>query len=157
MSILSFCRKLAFLAAWLVVAPVAAAATDTGSLTPGSAFECTYDGGLSFFKAVGFDKPAGFGTYSPTGLTGGESVAIVFDQNSDFGMCLHPTYSLLEVSGFSVDPGQDWLTSITCNSVENTGSGAASFNYSSGTATWTWTKLFSLVSNTSTTCNITHS
>ena len=44
----------------------------------------------------------GFGSYTPTGLTGGETVSALFDSTSNCGF---QTSSWFEVSGFSEDPG----------------------------------------------------
>jgi hypothetical protein len=64
----------------------------------------------------------------------------------------------LEVSGFSSNPGQSWLSSVTCNGVTNSGS-TAGFSYSSGVATWEWVRLFGLFSEIglSVSCTIVHS
>ena len=65
----------------------------------------------------------------------------------------------LEISGFSVDPGQDWLTSIDCNGVTNNGSSATFFSYSGGKAVWQWRTLFGLEAKngSNVSCTITHS
>jgi hypothetical protein len=68
-------------------------------------------------------------------------------------------FSFLQISGFSVDPGQDWLSSITCNGVKNDGSGATLFSYSSGKAIWEWSQVFGLMANngSNVSCTISHS
>lgn len=95
------------------------------------------------------------GPYSPAALTGGKTVDFVteLDCNSSF-------ISLaVRISGFAIDPGQAWITSMTCNGVTKTGASAASFNYGSGKANWTWYSSFGLYSlpvSTNVSCSITH-
>ena len=95
-----------------------------------------------------------YGSYSPTGLTGGETVLDVFDAN-----CFPLYTSNVYIKGFSVDPGQLWLTSVTCNGVTVSASSAYSFSYSSGEAEWIWKTQFGLTSlpvGTEVSCSITH-
>jgi hypothetical protein len=82
---------------------------------------------------VGYDPGELGGTYSPTGLTGGETVAAILDNG---GTNCFPESIQFSVSGFTSNPGATWLTSITCNGIEETGS-TASFSYLSGSA-WVW-------------------
>ena len=44
----------------------------------------------------------------------------------------------LSLSGFSSDPGQNWLVSATVNGVTFTGSAARSYTYTNGQAWWYW-------------------
>lgn len=44
----------------------------------------------------------------------------------------------LSLSGFTADPGQNWLVSATVNGVAFTGSAAKSYTYSNGHAWWFW-------------------
>jgi hypothetical protein len=101
----------------------------------------------------GFVGPRSLGSYSPTGLTGGETVVAVYDTT---GNCVG-TFSDLSVSGFSSSPGSSWLSSITCNGVTNNGS-SARFIYSSGSASWEWSQLFGLQSKSGSnvSCTIVH-
>ena len=140
---------------------LAHASTDTGTLSVGYGVGCNGGIGQGGEILVYGYLSGSYGSYSPTGLTGGTTVYSIQDYYvlTAGNVCSGSSTSLLEVTGFSVDPGQDWLSSITCNGVENTGSGAASFYYSSGKAYWTWSQLFGLEfkggSNVS--CSLTHS
>ena len=145
------------------VSTFAFASSNTGTITVGSETVCNH--ALLGMEIVhGFNSDTSltgtFGSYSPTGLTGGTSVVAIWDNVfSPVGTaCGTPKgdNSLLAISGFSVDPGQDWLSSITCNDVENTGSGAESFTYSGGTAIWSWSQLFG-IGGSSVSCTISHS
>jgi hypothetical protein len=83
---------------------------------------------------------SGVGSYSPTGLTGGATVDEIADITA--GACVAAN-SILDITGFSSNPGGSWLISITCNGVKNLGS-SATFAYSSGDANWDWTSPFGL-------------
>jgi len=98
---------------------------------------------------------AGFiGSYSPTGLTGGETVVTIMDTGAT--TCF-PSSIQFGVSGFTSNPGTTWLTSITCNGIEKTGS-TASFTYNSGTATWKWdNESFGFVLDDTYSCSIVYS
>lgn len=117
-----------------VVPPVARAATDTGTLTVGLSPPVACSSG-SFFLTAGFGA-GGFGSYSPTGLTGGQTLVSLFDLVS----CPAGVGgSVLQVSGFSSDPGVNWLASVTCGSVTNfAGSGSYIYDNGTGTALWTF-------------------
>jgi hypothetical protein len=82
----------------------------------------------------GYSSGSHIGSYSPTGLTGGETVVWLVDTTAT--TCA-PSSAQLGVSGFTSNPGATWLTSITCNGIEKTGS-TASFTYNGTTATWIW-------------------
>lgn len=134
-----------------LMAPLAAsAASDSGTVTVGmSALPC----GITTLTISG--SPGGVGSYSPTGLTGGNTVVGVWD---DTGCVVR---GLLDVSGFSSDPGSSWLTSITCNGVQNASS-SASYGYdsSTGQAEWSWNQTFGFWSEsvgTKVSCTIVHS
>lgn len=144
------------------VASIALASSDTATLTVG---HFTLVAGIIDTCESGYGSGGPVGSYSPTGLTGGEIVQTILDADivsadscTDVEVITH-TSSLI-VSGFSIDPGQTWVTSITCNGVEKTGASASSFSYSSGTATWHWPSDFSLISKpsgTNVSCTISHS
>ena len=92
-----------------------------------------------------------FGSYSPTGLNGGDTVGGLFDE---YNTCGFPTSSWFEVDGFSSDPGSTWLTSVTCGSVEKTAS-TAGYSYASGVAAWEWSTQFGFSSG-NVSCTIVH-
>jgi hypothetical protein len=131
---------------------VALASTDNATLHVGSESPGGNCGGI-IPEDFGYDSL--FGSYSPTGLTGGETVAGVIDIQA-----CGVTSGILSVSGFSSDLGKLWLTSITCNGVTKTASAATNYSYSSGTASWTWSASafgFSSKVGTNVSCSITHS
>lgn len=113
----------------------AVAATDNGTLTVGH-----YQFFLIGCDPLGWSGyPAqGTGSYSPIGLSGGKTVTAVEEY-----ICNWPQNVSLTVSGFSSNPGQSWLTSATCNGITNSSS-SASFNYSNGKASWSWSTTFGL-------------
>jgi hypothetical protein len=140
-----------------IAAPgLALASSDDGTLTVGgTSVPCT--GGEQLLRGYSGSLP--FGAYSPTGLTGGDTVSSVFD-NTPF-LC-GPTYtafSYLAISGFSSNPGSSWLSSITCNGVTNEQSHSSQYVYSSGTAEWYWYTQFGLASHngSNVACTIVHS
>lgn len=125
--------------------------SDSGTLTIATV---AWSGCFSTINIVfGFSSPRGIGSYSPAALTGGKTVVALYDTKGD---CVG-TFSDISISGFSSNPGSSWLSSLTCNGVENNGS-AATFIYSSGTASWEWSQLFGLQSkeNSSVSCTVVH-
>jgi hypothetical protein len=145
-----------------VIPAIALAASDNGTLTVGKTV-VPIDGTL-WLCYSGYR--GGAGSYSPTGLTGGKTVVNLFDYNViGTSVCttmsaIYTHNSTFRVSGFSIDPGQAWLTSATCNGIAKTGVSASSFSYSSGTATWTWSSDFNFISissGTNVSCTISHS
>lgn len=126
------------------------AATDNGTLTSGgSSF-----GPCGEFQTVGDGYYSSLmGSYSPTELTGGNTLFGIYDVIRPG--CTNPGNSSIIVSGFSSNPGSSWLTSVTCNGVENT-AGSASFTYSSGQAIWSWSKLFGFSGSGNYSCSIVH-
>lgn len=112
----------------------AVAAIDNGTLTIGH-----FPGGTCQQFFAGYYNGLG-GSYSPTGLTGGRTLVDIID-SVFFMPCGIAPFSNVRVSGFSSDPGKNWLTSVTCNSVTNSGA-AAGYSYTSGIASWSWNALF---------------
>lgn len=132
---------------------VSFAASDIATLTKGT----TGSGGACSTGYWGFSSGVGgFGSYSPTALTGGNTVAHVFDYLSVFGC---GSAAVLQVSGFSADPGSSWLTSITCNGVTRS-QPTAIHSYGAGIAVWRWNaNLFGFISlpnGTNVGCTIVH-
>lgn len=133
---------------------LAKASSDSGTLTPATstAIPCPpgFVGHLTF---VGFES-GNWGTYSPTGLTGGSIVNAITDETTN---CLGPAnLSLLSITGFSSDPGSTWLSSVTCGGVQKVPS-SASYSYTSGTAVWTWGSKFGLSNGAQVSCTMVHS
>jgi hypothetical protein len=98
--------------------------TDSATMTEG--FKCS----IPSVCWRGFSS-GGFGSLTPAALTGGYTVTAMTDYQ------VVSTYK----GGFSIaaasDPGSGWLISLTAGNVTLNGS-AATYSYSSGTATWTW-------------------
>jgi hypothetical protein len=131
--------------------------SDIGTLTvgQGAVVGCPHFEFNLIYGFIGTRSSGNFGSYSPSGLTGGKTVGAIYDVEP--GTC-EGSKSALVVTGFSSNPGSTWLTSITCNGVENLGSGA-SFSYAAGGASWTWSQLFGLSSEngSNVSCTISHS
>ena len=124
-----------------IASQVALAASDAGTLQLGHG---VYSGCSTILS--GYNPGASFGSYSPTGLAGGETVETIIDSISlSYPGC--PDYSELAVSGFSSNPGVGWLTSITCNGVTNPASSATYAYLGGGQATWQWSTLFNMTFN----------
>ena len=157
MHALSWSRGVALiLIGCLGISPLAFASSDNGTLTVGTHIICIK--GISQESVQYGFVGTSAGSYSPPGLTGGESVTAIEDNivtGAECGTASHA--SVLTISGFSVDPGQDWVSSIECNGVTNEGSGAANYSYSSGVAMWIWSQLFGFMGNSSVSCTINHS
>ena len=115
----------------------AVAASDTGTLVPNGIYQC--DGVTMPYEIwIGYQYGSSqYGTYSPTTLTGGYTVAQLMDIGVSGVTCDGIGNSYFAVSGFSSNPGSSWLTSVNCEGVEQFASDAT-FSYSSGTATWEW-------------------
>lgn len=157
MSVKSLTQRLSFslmLISMIFASQLAIASSDSGTLTPGSLSQECAPPFLPHFVLVGYIS-SGFGTYSPTGLTGGKTVAEIVDETA---VGCGTTQSIFNVSGFSSDPGKSWLTSITCNGVKNLSS-ASSYGYSSSTgiASWAWSQKFGLSNGAQVSCTIVHS
>jgi hypothetical protein len=148
------CLSFLLLTGSVAASPLAMAASDSGTLLVG-VFGTPCTGGIQTID--GYEPPLSIGSYSPTGLTGGKTVALVIDRITSHP-CVVGSISALNVSGFSSNPGSSWLTSITCNGVTNNAS-AASFSYSNGVASWTWSQRFGLFGKqgTNVSCTIVHS
>ena len=96
----------------------------------------------------GSDCSSPFGSLSPEILSGGKTVTM-FDDASD-------AQSIVNVSGFSSDPGQGWLISASATGVTLNGS-AATYGYSNGTASWHWFGSgFNFAASGPTTVSLTH-
>lgn len=151
---MSHLKFTALLAATIGISQVAVASSDTGTLLVGETISTICSGPtrvpLPYFLGFNSTSPAA-GSYSPTGLTGGKAVVALFDYLS----C--GTLSEMSISGFSANPGQSWLSSVTCGSVTNLAS-TATFFYSGGTASWLWKDRFGFFSKngSNVSCTIVH-
>jgi hypothetical protein len=104
-------------------------------LTQGqSTYFSTYCNGYMFVQFTpGVGCPAGIGSISPMTLAGGQSVVVWYDQNG--------STSYMRITGFSANPGQNWLIGATAVGVTKTGA-SASYGYNAGAASWSWTTAF---------------
>jgi hypothetical protein len=142
-----------------ILPTIALAASDNATLQVGKANNSGAGG--AWVCVSGYNSSISLGSYSPTGLTGGKTVTSLYDVDAGILGCTSHVGATLNVSGFSSDPGQAWVTSATCNAVAKTGA-SASFSYSGGTATWNWGSgssfnLISKASGTNVSCTIVHS
>jgi YD repeat-containing protein len=101
------------------------AASDTVTMTQG-----TYVSGP--ITLDGFNSGQ-FGSVSPSTLTGGKTILQLMDAYNGPPFI----YTQLIISGFTSDPGQSWLTSVTANGVTRSGASAA-YSYANGSAQWDW-------------------
>lgn len=105
----------------------------------------------------GYRESQHMGSYVPAALGGRNKLVEVYDQTSDG--CKLITGSTVSISGFPVNPGRRWLTSIACNGVGLTQVAAERFYFSYNTATWEWTQQFDLqrMVGNAVRCTISHS
>lgn len=138
----------------MVASGLAMASSDNGTLKVGSHSINCGSGEANFY---GFSSITDLGSYSPTGLTGGTTVVELYDSEPT-GIACGSTFSVFEVSGFSSDPGSNWLTSVECNGF-TLESSSASYSYGSGYALWQWSSVFGFYSKvgSNVTCTIVHS
>jgi hypothetical protein len=131
----------------MAVAAVAHATTDTSTMTIGSVN--TGFGVWTGFQCCGTGS---FGSMSPSTLTGGESYNRWYDVGSSL--------AYFTISGFTSNPGSSWLSSASCVGTSKTGA-TATYSYSSGAATWSWTSSFgfaaALHNGQNGSCSVTHS
>lgn len=83
--------------------------------------------------ASGSGCTATVGSMTTTSIPGGYTILAIDDAEVSGSF----TYWVV-IDGFSASPGAGWLGGVTFNGVTYFGS-AATFGYSSGTATWKWT------------------
>ena len=150
-------RYTVYLLASVLIPALADAATDSGTLTvghytvrlPPPIQQCVY-------VISGYQNGI-VGVYSPTTLTGGKSVYIVYDAAHCSGAFMFASF---EVSGFSSDPGQNWLTSVTCNGVTNSVVSSYAYDSTRQLASWEFATPFGLAAKsagTNVACTIVHS
>ena len=123
--------------------------TDNGTLTVGPHLAPC---GMGFVSSIGYGSGA-YGSYSPTGLTGGGTVLSISDVQR-VGSCPIGNMSVFSIE-LSTNPGSSWLSSITCNGVKNTDA-SAGFTYSNNLAQWAWSTLFGLSGKSTVSCSIVH-
>jgi len=97
---------------------------------------------IEFTDGVNFDYRGGPG---PSGgsisgggtLSDGKTISAWYDS---IGFA-PGTFCQVSVSGFSSDPTQSYVTSFTAHGLTFTTAAASTYNYSAGSATWTWNSL----------------
>ena len=93
-------------------------------------------------RFYGYMTSPPLGAYSSPQLPDRKLLTEIYDQ-TNMG-CKLVTGSAVSVSGFSADPGRDWLASVTCNGTALYRDSVARFYFGNGTATWEWTQQFGL-------------
>jgi hypothetical protein len=151
-SLTSLKHRLLLVICGLTLMPaLASAASDAGTLLVGKLVV----GSPCISTLYGYN-PGNYGSYSPTGLTGGQIVGTVTENHT----CATGFVSaILAIGGFTSDPGKTWLTSITCNGVTLTSGSSSAYGYGSGTSQWTWSATGWGLSghvNSNVSCTITH-
>jgi hypothetical protein len=154
---LSFLSFLFALIGLVAGTQLAAAADDAGTLIAG-AYSTTCGAQDQYeLDVVGFESGL-IGSYSPTGLTGGESVYAVFDQSGTRGPAC-PALGAYFIISTGSDVGSTWLTSVTCNGMTLNGSDAKTYEYNGGLAEswWIWPKTyFNLSAGGTYSCTVNH-
>ncbi len=151
MKAISLLRRLSWmpLAALAFHVQLATAASDPGVLTVGTRIPSSCVGGVLPLIQSGFIAGS-LGSYSPASLTGGKTLLQLYD----YEVCANAT--VMQVSGFSSNPGSTWLSSVSCGGGALTGSGAASFGFAGGVASWTWATALGFANQTTLNCTILH-
>lgn len=141
----------------MLSAPASQAAVDNATLTVGrntipAGCGPSWPPGMFDINISGY---FGFGSsYSPTGLTGGQTVQWIFDQDCGGNF----DRAELWISGFGSNPGSTWLNSITCNGATKTPA-TAGYSYLGNTARWVWLTPFYFFlepAGTTDSCSIDH-
>jgi hypothetical protein len=121
--------------------------TDSPTMTEGKYIHYALGYGVTTY--TGFDTSL-IGSMSPTKTADGLTYYAIFDlQGPDIAE------ANVVLSGFTSDPGQGWLGSVTALGVTKTAA-SATYSYSSGEATWTWPTKFGFTGTGTTTVQITH-
>jgi hypothetical protein len=120
--------------------------TDSPTMTEGTYTH--YALGYGVTTAKGFDAGL-IGSMSPTKTSDGLTYTTVDDFQGPY-----IAEGDVILSGFTSDPGQGWLGSVTAVGVTKTAA-TATYSYSSGQATWTWSE-FGFTGSGTATVQITH-
>lgn len=96
-----------------------------------SGLEATLTAGQSGGGAnIGFRTTSGFGSLSPQTMEDGRVVRSLYWSSADS--------VLLEIDGFSSDPGATYLGSVEISSFGTLNQSSALYSYGAGAASWTW-------------------
>lgn len=108
------------------------------TLTSSTRFITTSD----TYKGYGDDTSVGggttFGSASPSTMGPGKTLIALADNFSDVSFVTF-VQTIVQISGFSTNPGQSWLSYVSNGSAIRLGSSASSYAYGGGVATWRWT------------------
>ena len=118
----------------------------TGTITQGF----YYDG--SYLTYYGFDTGAGgavYGSRSPTTVNGNTFASLY-----DIWIGATAYNSLLYITGFSSDPGVDFITSVTVGTATQYPV-VGYYSYSAGTANWGFASTFGFASSGTISCTMT--
>lgn len=131
--------------------------SDTGTLTVGQEMQHC---GTGTTTTQGYIETE-IGSYSPTGLTGGATVADLFNQvtiPAQGGTQCPAGNTQFEATGFSSNPGKSWLISIECSGTTATVSSTTEYSYGDGVAWWEFTSVALTLGNEGSmvSCTITH-
>lgn len=106
---------------------VTVGAFTSGQVTPGADVKRGYDPTNALSGgAIG-------SALSPSSLTNGRSLR---DVAMYIASGIGSTTTYVDISGYTANPGQSSLRSLTVNGVTVTGAGADGYGYSAGVATW---------------------
>jgi hypothetical protein len=94
-------------------------------------------GGTTGAGGAGF-KAGGFGSVKPAVTANGYTYEDIYNAGGiNNGKGSTAPYSEIAIGGFTSNPGQSWLTSVSALGVTTSGS-SATYTYSDGVATWVW-------------------
>jgi hypothetical protein len=94
-------------------------------------------GGSTGVCCAGF-KASGFGSVTPAVTANGYPYEAIYNAGGmNNGKGSSPPYSEIAIGGFTSNPGQSWLTSVSALGV-TTSASSATYTYSDGVATWVW-------------------
>jgi hypothetical protein len=107
--------------------------TDTPTMTQGQGW---VSGGWLLAKGYYSGGGSSIGSLNPATTANGRTHLILADE---YWQVTTYSFSMLTVTGFTSDPGQGWLDSVTALGVIRTGLGAPGYIYNNGSASWQWT------------------
>lgn len=83
-------------------------------------------------------KTGGVGSVAPAVTSNGYPYQEICDNPYRAGKGGVQSSSTIEIGGFTANPGQSWLTSVSALGVTLASSSATTYSYSGGVASWTW-------------------
>lgn len=118
-------------------------------------FASSYVDNITITAAVsgtntGFSAPSSQGSASPSTLNGGKTLSV-----AEYGTTGGIKF-VLQITGFSSDPGAGWLANAVADLTTYVGT-SATYSYSAGLASWSWTSTNHWVGAGSYSLQLTHS